>query len=101
MSSVHKCVLFCSWGDQGVGLCQTYLPLSRGMGCPSGASLSRETGVGGSLWQRPTPDKSMTVAVTHPTGMHYYFKFCSQASLVIYPHRETNTLLPTDTCRLM
>ena len=73
MSSVHKCVLFCSWGDQGVALCQTYLPLSRGMGCPSGASLSRGTGVGGSLWQRPTPDTSTTVPVTHPTGIIFNF----------------------------
>ena len=53
MSSVHNCVLFCSWGDQGIGVCQTYLPLSRGMGSPSGASLSRGTGVGGLYGRDP------------------------------------------------
>ena len=40
MSYFHKCLLFCSWGPQGVGLCQTDLPLSRGMGSFSGGSLS-------------------------------------------------------------
>ena len=45
----------------------------QGDGCPSGASLSRGSGVGGSLWQRPTPDTSTTVPVTHPTGIIFNF----------------------------
>ena len=40
MSYFNKCLLLCSWGPQGVGLCQTQMPLSRGMGSFSGGSLS-------------------------------------------------------------
>ena len=46
-SYVHKCVVFCSWVDQGVGLCKTYLPLCREMGSVSLGLLSQGERVSG------------------------------------------------------
>ena len=92
MSYFHKCLLFCSWGPQGVGLCQTDLPLSRVMGSFSGGSLS----------MADTPTQYIYDSdwyASYQNSLLFLILFTGISG--VYHHRQTKTPSHTDTCRLM